>query len=111
MRRVAAVLAASIVLTVALGVGGAWAEGKGSITREENRPKDVEIKAGEEVRFINSAAQTVHVWFAGNDAVRFYVPAGSAGAKVKFDKPGTYEYTVHVTGGKVHAHTGTVVVK
>src|SRR6266545_4047571 len=99
MKKLTAVLAASIVLTVALGVGGAWAEGKVSITREENRPKDVEIKAGEEVRFINSAAQTVHVWFAGNDAVRFYVPAGSAGAKVKFDKPGTY------------AHTGTVVVK
>ncbi len=87
MKKLTAVLAASIVLTVALGVGGAWAEGKVSITREENRPKDVEIKAGEEVRFINSAAQTVHVWFAGNDAVRFYVPAGSAGAKVKFDKP------------------------
>jgi len=30
---------------------------------------------------------------------------------VKFDKPGTYEYSVHVTGGKVHTHTGTVVVK
>jgi len=28
-----------------------------------------------------------------------------------FDKPGTYEYTAHVSGGKVHAHTGTVVVK
>jgi len=30
---------------------------------------------------------------------------------VKFDKPGTYEYTVHITGTKVHAHRGTVVVK
>lgn len=82
-----------------------------NITREENKPKDVEVKVGEEVRFINSAAQTVHVWFGGDDAPRFYVPAGSAGAKVKFDKPGTYEYTVHVTGAKVHAHTGSVVVK
>src|SRR5262249_9256123 len=90
---------------------GAWAEGKVTITREESKPKDVEIKAGDEVRFINSAGQTVHVWFAGNDAVRFYVPPGSGGAKVKFDKPGTYEYTVHVTAGKTHAHTGSVVVK
>ena len=51
------------------------------------------------------------MWFAGNDAVRFYVPSGSGGAKVKFDKPGTYEYTVHVSAGKIHSHTGTVVVK
>jgi hypothetical protein len=51
------------------------------------------------------------VWFGGDDAPRFYVPAGNAGAKVKFDKPGTYEYSVHVTGAKVHSHTGTVVVR
>lgn len=111
MRTVMAMVAAAVMLTAAVGVGAAWAEGKVSITREENKPKDVEIKTGEEVRFINSSGQTAHVWFAGNDAVRFYVPAGSSGSKVKFDKPGTYEYTVHVTGGKVHSHTGTVVVK
>lgn len=92
-------------------IGTACAEGKVSITREESKPKDVEVKAGQEVRFVNSSGQVVHVWFAGNDAVRFYVPPGSGGAKVKFDKPGTYEYTAHVTGGKSHAHTGTVVVK
>ena len=63
MKRVMAMLAASIMLTAVLGVGGAWAEGKVNITREENKPEDVEIKAGEEVRFINSAAQMVHVWF------------------------------------------------
>ena len=49
------------------------------------------------------------VWFAGNDAIRFYV--GKAGSTVKFEKPGSYDYTVHVTGSKVHSHTGTVVVK
>ena len=111
MKKAIAVLVSTFVLTGALGVGGAWAEGKVTITREENKPKDVEVKAGDEVRFINSSGQTAHVWFAGNDAVRFYVPSGSGGAKVKFDKPGTYEYTVHVTGGKVHQHTGSVVVK
>ena len=106
MNRVRAMLAASIMLAAVAGIGGAWAEGKVNITREESKPKDVEIKAGEEVRFINSAAQMVHVWFGGNDAIRFYVPSGSNGAKVKFDKPGTYEYSVHVTAGKVHTHTG-----
>jgi plastocyanin len=111
MRKAIAVLVSAVGLTIALGDGVAGAEGKVTITREENKPKDVAVNAGQEVRFINSSGQTAHVWFAGNDAVRFYVPSGSGGAKVKFDKPGTYEYTVHVTGGKTHAHTGRVVVK
>jgi plastocyanin len=111
MRKVRAVLAAVLAFTFVVRVGGAWAEGKVTITREENKPKDVQVKAGEEVRFINSSGQTAHVWFGGNEAIRFYVPSGSGGAKVKFDKAGTYEYTVHVSAGKVHSHTGTVVVK
>jgi plastocyanin len=111
MKRGISMLAGVVAVTFVLGTGGAWAEGKVTITREENKPKDVQVKAGEEVRFINSSGQTAHVWFGGNEAVRFYVPSGSGGAKVKFDKAGTYEYTVHVTGGKVHSHTGTVVVK
>jgi plastocyanin len=111
MKKTVAMLVGVAMLALVGGIGGARAEGKVNIEREENKPKKVEIKAGEEVRFINSAAQTVHVWFGGDDAPRFYVPAGSDGAKVKFDKPGTYEYSVHVTGGKVHTHTGTVVVK
>jgi plastocyanin len=109
MRRAMGVLTGVVVLTFALGVGGAWAETKVTVTREENKPKTVEIKAGEEVRFINASGSTAHVWFGGNDAARFYV--GKAGSNVKFDKPGTYDYTVHVTGSKVHSHTGTVVVK
>jgi plastocyanin len=111
MKKMVVMLVGVVMLTLVAGIGGVWAEGKVNITREESKAKDVEVKAGEEVRFVNSSGQTVHVWFGGNDAVRFYVPAGSAGAKVTFDKPGTYEYSVHVTGGKVHAHTGTVVVK
>lgn len=39
----------------------------------------------------------------------FYI--GKGPGRVKFDKPGTYEDSVHVTGTKVHAHTGSVVVK
>ena len=102
-------LAGVVTVTFGLGVGGAWAEAKVTVTREANKPQTVEIKAGEEVRFINASGSTAHVWFAGNDAVRFYV--GRGGSSVKFDKPGTYEYTVHVTAGKAHSHTGTVVVK
>jgi plastocyanin len=111
MRTAIAGFVATGLVTAALGVAGAWAEGKVTITREENKPRDVQIQAGDEVRFVNSSGQTAHVWFAGNDAVRFYVPAGADGARMKFDKAGTYEYTVHVTGGKTHAHTGRVVVK
>jgi plastocyanin len=109
MRRRVSVLAGVVMVTFALGVAGAWAEAKVTVTREENKPRTVEIKSGEEVRFINASGSTAHVWFGGNDAVRFYV--GKAGSTVKFEKPGTYDYTVHVTAGKVHSHTGTVVVK
>ncbi len=107
MRHIVGVLV--VMVTFALGVDGAWAEAKVTVTREENKPQTVEIQSGEEVRFINASGSTAHVWFAGNDAIRFYV--GRAGSTVKFEKPGTYEYTVHVTGSKVHSHTGTVVVK
>jgi plastocyanin len=103
-------LAATIALMLG-AAGAAGAEGKVTITREESKPKTVEVTAGDEVRFINSSGQTLHVWFGGDAAPRFYVPAGSGGARVKFDKPGTYEYTAHLSGGKTHAHTGSVVVK
>jgi hypothetical protein len=42
-------------------------------------------------------------------AIKFYLGKGTS--KVKFDKAGTYDYAVHVSGTKVHAHTGSVVVK
>jgi hypothetical protein len=47
--------------------------------------------------------------FAGNDAYMFYV--GKSESRIKFEKPGTYEYTAHVSAVKGHAHTGSVVVK
>ena len=97
------------VTTVGIGVGGTWAEAKVLVTREESKPQIAEIKVGEEVWFVNASGGTAHVSFAGNDAIQFYVGRGES--KVKFDKPGTYDYTVHVSGVKAHAHTGTVVVK
>lgn len=105
---VMAVLVA-VAATVAMGMDGAWAQAKVTVTREENKPKSVEVKAGQEVQFINQSGGNAHVWFAGNDAVKFYV--GTSASRIKFDKPGTYEYTVHVSGTKSHSHTGSVVVK
>ena len=54
MRSVVRVLVGVVMLTFALGVDGAWAEAKVTVTREENKPKTVEVKVGEEVRFINA---------------------------------------------------------
>ena len=108
----------TLVLGVLLAVAGAagidveWAfaqAAKIQITREENKPKTVEIKVGQEVQFINNTGGHAHVMFAGNDALMFYVGKGES--KIKFEKPGTYEYTVHVSATKGHAHTGSVVVK
>ena len=94
---------------VGAGVETAWAQAKVSITREESKPKTVEIKAGGTVQFINNTGGTAHVMFAGNDAYMFYV--GKSESRIKFEKPGTYEYTAHVSAVKGHAHTGSVLVK
>lgn len=109
MKRLVAMIAVTTVVMLALGVPGAWAEGKVTVTREESEPKTVEIKAGEEVRWVNASGSTAHVWFGGNDAIRFYIGKGES--RVRFENPGTYEYTVHISGGKGHSHVGTVVVK
>ena len=101
-----------IVFLVVSGVanGTAWAGATVKVTREENKPDPVEVKVGEEVAFINATGGGhAHVSFEGNDAVQFNV--GHGGSQVRFDKPGTYRYTVHLSGVKAHAHTGTVVVK
>jgi hypothetical protein len=45
-----------------------------TVTREESKPQVVEIKVGEEVWFVKRVG-----WF---------------------DKPGTYDYTVHMSGVK-----------
>ena len=95
MRRLFAGIAVATVLGVGLAASTVWAEAKVTITREESKPKSVEVKVGEEVRWVNGSGGTAHVSFAGNDAVEFYV--GKEG-RVKFDKPGSYDYTVHITG-------------
>ena len=95
--------------TLGIGVEWACAQAKVNITREESKPNPVAIKAGETVQFINNTGGTAHVMFAGNDPYMFYV--GKSESRIKFEKPGTYEYTVHVSATKGHAHTGGVVVR
>lgn len=97
-----------LAVVLVLGLGAAWAEAKVTVSREESKPQKVEVKVGDEVRWVNATGGTAHVAFAGAEGISFYI--GKEG-RVKFDKPGTYDYTVHISGVKAHAHTGTVVVK
>ncbi len=108
MKRTGASLIGAGAMVLALVAGAAWAETKITVTREESKPQKVEVKVGEEVRWVNASGGTAHIAFGGVDGVQFYL--GKEG-RVKFDKPGTYDYTVHISGIKAHAHTGAVVVK
>jgi plastocyanin len=110
MRRTLFVMLVAVLAVSGVAYGTAWAGATVKVTREDNRPDPVEVKVGEEVAFINATGGGhAHVSFEGNDAVQFNV--GHGGSQVKFGEPGTYRYTVHVSGVKGHAHTGTVVVK
>ena len=97
-----------LAMLLVLGLGAAWAETKVTVSREESKPQKIEVKVGEEVRWINATGGIAHVAFAAANGISFYV---GKEARVKFDKPGTYEYTVHISGVKAHAHTGAVIVK
>jgi plastocyanin len=102
-------IAALLAITTALGFGPAGAaETKVRVSREENKPQKVEIKVGDEVSWVNGTGGMAHVEFA-DTGLAFYI--GGKEGKVKFEKAGTYEYTVHISGVKSHAHTGTIVVK
>jgi plastocyanin len=105
---VRAVLAAVVI--VGLTAGSAAADAKVVVTREENKPATVEIKAGEAVTWTGATGGSAHIVFTNNEALQFYV-GGKEGGRVRFDKPGTYEYFVHISGVKSHVHRGTVVVK
>ena len=103
----------TVAMVAALGfslaaVGSARAEAKVTVTREENKPSTVEVKAGESVWFVNASGGVAHVSF-GDSRIQFMV--GSANSSVKFTEPGTYKYYVHISGVKGHAHSGNVVVK
>lgn len=109
MKRMVGGFLAAAAMLVAV-VGSAAADAKVVVTREENKPATVEIKAGEAVSWTSATGGTAHISFAGTDGLQFYV-GGKEGGRVRFEKPGTYEYSVHISGVKSHIHKGTVVVK
>lgn len=94
---------------VAVLVAIAAAETTVTVIDEVNQPAMVEVATGEYVTFLNAAGGTAHVVIGGNDAVEFYV--ADRGSRMRFTKPGTYTYTVHVIGKRPHTHTGTVIVR
>ena len=94
---------------VATFLGMAVAETTVTVIDEVNRPAQVEVATGEYVTFLNAAGGTAHVVIGGNDAVEFYV--ADRGSRMRFTRPGTYTYTVHVIGKRPHTHTGTVIVR
>ena len=47
-----------LVMTLMLGVGAAWAQAKVTVTREESKPQKVEVRVGEEVRWVNGSGGT-----------------------------------------------------
>jgi plastocyanin len=102
------VIVVLVALVLMSGLGLAWAAANVTVTREASKPQEVEVKVGEEVRWVNATGGTAHVQFAGTPGVSFYI--GREG-RVRFEEPGTYRYTVHVSGVKAHAHTGIVIVK
>ena len=97
----------AVALTVAVA-SAAFAAETVRVTREESKPAKVTIKPGDEVHWVNGTGGTAHITF-GKNAPQFYL--GKGDNRIKFTEPGTYEYTVHITGVKGHAHTGTVEVK
>lgn len=107
-RLIGGVLGAMAVLVAVAGPAAAGANV--TVTREENKPANVEIKAGEEVAWTNATGGVAHIAFVGSEAVQIHV-GGKEGGRIRFEKPGTYAYVVHVTGVKAHAHRGTVGVK
>jgi plastocyanin len=85
MKRLAATTVV-LAMTLVPILGTAWAQATVTMTREASKPQKLEIKGGEEVRWVNATGGTAHVMFAGAEGINFYI--GKEG-RVKFDKPGT----------------------
>jgi plastocyanin len=62
-----------VAIVLMLGIGTACAAAKITVAREESKPQKVEVKTGEEVRWINATGGTAHVQFAGADGISFYI--------------------------------------
>lgn len=69
-------------------------------------PRTLHLKPGDDVRFVNATGGKAQLWFP--DGLRLFVAPG--GSLVRFDRAGTYDYSVHVSEAKAGAHNGEVVV-
>jgi plastocyanin len=106
MKTFVAVVLAGVVTVAGLGVPRAWAESTIVLSRDDSTPRTLRITPGDDVRFINATGGKAQLWFP--DGLRLFVEPG--GSLVTFDRAGSYDYSVHVSGAKVSAHNGEVVV-
>jgi len=106
MKTFVAVVLAGVVTVAGIGVPGAWAESTIVLGRDDSAPRTLTIVPGDDVRFINATGGRAQLWFP--DGLRLFVEPG--GSLVRFDRAGTYDYSVHVSQTKAGAHNGEVVV-
>jgi plastocyanin len=106
MKTFVAMALAGVVAVAAIGMPRAWAEQTIVLGRTDSTPRTLRIAPGDKVRFINATGGKARLWFS--DGLRLVVEPG--GSVVKFDRRGTYDYSVSVSETKASAHNGEVVV-
>lgn len=108
MKTLLTVMLAGVVALAAAGAPRAWAASTVVLGRVDSTPRKLVIKPGDDVRFINGTGGRAELWFGGRNGLRLFVEPG--GTLVKFDRAGTYDYSVDVSGTKASAHNGEVIV-
>ena len=98
-----------VALFLATLVRASDAETIVTVTQERNLPATIEAAAGDYVTFFNGTWGAAHIVVGPNEDVQFYI--GEKGSRMRFMKPGTYQFTVHLLGRTPHTHRGTVIVK
>jgi plastocyanin len=108
MKTFVAVVLVGVVTIAGIGVPKAWATSTITLSRNDSTPRTLKIKPGDDVRFINATGGRAQLWFGGQHGLRLFVSPG--GSLVKFDRAGTFDYSVNVSEAKASAHNGEVVV-
>ena len=67
-----------------IGVPKAWATSTITLSRNDSTPRTLNLKPGDDVRFINATGGQAQLWFGGRDGLRLFVSPG--GTLVKFDR-------------------------
>ena len=98
-----------VALILGMVVCASDAETIVTVTQETNLPSTIEVAAGDYITFLNGTWETAHIVVGGNEDVGFFI--GDRGSRMRFMRPGTYQFTVHLLGTKPHTHRGTVIVK